>query len=217
MAIDLELLYHISYGMYIMSVNHGGSPTGCLINTCMQITSENPIFAVSLNKGNYTHNIALTEKRFSLCILSEQTPVPIMSAFGFRSGKDTNKFENVAYSMLNGLPVIAENSCANLLFDVIETADMETHSVIFGRLVETVAGDGAVPMDYTYYRQVIKGRAPKNAPTYQPVHKAENTVVPEAKARWVCEVCGYVYEGDDIPADFTCPVCGVERSNFKKQ
>lgn len=210
---DLTILYQLSYGMYIVSANDNGRPTGCVINTCMQITNEPNTLAISLNKDNYTYDVIKRAKRFSLSILSEDTPANVISAFGFFSGRNKDKFADCKYSMNDGLPLVEENCCGYLLCDVLSFEDRGTHMVIFASLTNTLKGVSALPMTYAYYHRVVKGKAPKNAPTYQ----AE--AAPEAGISYVCSVCGYVYEGDITkePDSFVCPVCGVPKSKFKKK
>ncbi|WP_229423272.1 rubredoxin-like domain-containing protein [Massiliimalia timonensis] len=211
MSMDLSLLHYVTYGMYVVTARDGGQQGGCIINTCMQITSENPIFAISMNKNNKTHDLILNGKVFALSILSEQTSPSVISSFGFFSSRERNKFEGIRYSVReNGLPILEEDTCISLVFDVIDHVEMETHSVIFGRLNDIVMGTQTDPMSYDYYHKVVKGKAPKNAPTYV----AETAAV---TSRYTCDVCGYVYEGEELPADFVCPVCGVEASHFEKE
>ena len=212
MAMDLTLLYHVSYGLYVVAAKDGDHANGCIINTCMQITSENPIFAISMNKDNYTYDLIKKEKRFVLSILSEQTDPAVISAFGFFSGRDRNQFEGFRYSVReDGLPVLEENVCATLVLDVLDMTDMETHVVFYGRLTDLLEGTAKTPMTYSYYHKVIKGKAPKNAPTYQADTGAKTA------ARYICDVCGYVYEGETLPEDYVCPVCGVDASHFHRE
>ncbi len=162
MAMDLTLLYHVSYGLYVVAAKDGDHANGCIINTCMQITSENPIFAIGMNIDNYTYDLIKKEKRFVLSILSEQTDPAVISAFGFFSGRDRNKFEGFRYSVReDGLPVLEENVCATLVLDVLDMTDMETHVVFYGRLTDLLEGTAKTPMTYSYYHKVIKGKHQK--------------------------------------------------------
>lgn len=209
---DFAILNNVSYGMYIISSADGMKPAGCIANTLIQITSENPIFAVSLNKKNFTYETIMRSKKFSASILSEGTKSETIGKFGFFSSRDTQKFRDVGHDFSNAVPYITERACGAMLFEVVSVTDMETHAVIFGRLTETIAGTDSTPMTYSYYHTVLKGKASKLAPTYREEKK------PPSEA-YVCDVCGYVYEGD-ISAeseDYKCPVCGVSKSHFKKK
>lgn len=211
---DLSVLNAVTYGMYLVSAKEGDRMNGCIINTCMQITSENPIFAISLNKQNLTYEMIKRTGRFALSILSEKIPGNLVASFGYFSGRDRDKFQNVAYQMVEDLPVLRENICGGLIFEVVSIQDMETHAVVFGRLKQTVSGEELEPMSYAFYHRVLKGKAPKTAPTY----RSDEPIKPK-KERYVCDICGYVYEGDlsKEPEDFTCPMCGVSKEHFVKQ
>ncbi len=165
---DLTLLNDISYGLYVLGVQDKERPTGCIINTCMQITSEDPIFAICIHRQNNTYEVLVRTRKFSISILSEQTNPKVIGTFGFFSGKDRAKFDEFQYDMIEQVPILKENCTAALIFDVISAQDMETHTVVYGRLTQTIKGVEAKPMTYDYYHKVIKGKAPKTAPTFQP-------------------------------------------------
>lgn len=209
---DMSVLFNVSYGLYAVCTNEGEKPIGCIINTCSQITSQNPIFSVCLNKNNYTHDAILKSKRFSVSILSENTDAKTIADLGFFSSRDKDKFENVEYKWEQGLPIVTNNTCGCMIFEVIDTKDMETHTVIFGRLQDTIKLSDNPAMTYDYYHKVVKGKAPKNAPTYQEEEKTQ-----ESSVKYVCSICGYEHNGDinNEPDDFKCPICGVDKSNFK--
>lgn len=164
---DLTVLHKISYGMYIIGVNDGGKPTGCVINTFSQVTSENPVVSVCLSKNNYTYDVLMRTGKFSVSILSEETNRNAIAAFGFASGKDIDKFSLVKHEMQNELPLVLENCCGWLTCEVISTVDAESHALVLARLTGTKTGEARKAMTYEYYHNVIKGKAPKNAPTYQ--------------------------------------------------
>ena len=191
---DKSVLWKISYGMYALTVMDGERPTGCIINTAVQVTSDNPTIAISVNKNNYTFTALEKSGKFALTILSEATP------------------QNFSWEMKNGLPVITDKTSGYITAEVLGKYEMETHFVILARVVDAEVLGDYTPMTYKYYHDVIKGKAPKNAPTYQ-----EETVE-TAGEKWVCTICGYVYEGDltKEPDDFTCPICRQPKSRFKK-
>ncbi len=211
---DLSVLNEVTYGMYVVSAKEGDRLNGCIINTCMQITSENPIFAISLNKQNLTYEMIKHTGRFALSILSEEVPGSVVAGFGYFSGREKEKFQNVSYQMVDDLPILNQHICGGLIFDVLSVQEMETHAVVFGRLKETVQGEKLEPMSYAFYHRVLKGKAPKTAPTY----RAPEAEKPKQE-RYVCDICGYVYEGDITkePDDFVCPMCGVSKEHFIKQ
>ena len=206
---NINTFHHMSYGVYIVTALDGERPTGCVANSIMQITATPSTVAVSMNHDNYTHQCISKTGYFAVSILSEQTNPKLIGTFGFRSGKDMDKFAGVDYQMVEGLPVISD-ACGYLVCRVIDTMDTPTHTVFLGEVVECDVLEDAPAMTYAYYHQVIKGKSPKNAPTY--IEKKPAPV----KTKYVCEICGYEHVADSLPEDFRCPVCGVDASLFKK-
>lgn len=213
---NMSALWKLSYGMYALTTMDGNRPTGCIINTAVQVTSQNPTIAISLNRNNYTYDVIKKSGKFALSIISEETSQNVIARLGFCSGRDTDKFAEAefAWEMRDGLPVITDKTSAYITAEVLGSYEMETHFVILARVLEADVLSETQPMTYKYYHEVIKGRAPKNAPTYQAPEAAEI-----GKEKWVCSVCGYVYEGklEQESADFVCPVCKQPKSMFKKQ
>lgn len=209
---DLSVLWKLSYGMYALSVMDGERPTGCIVNTIAQITSENPIIAISVNKDNYTYSVLERTKRAAISIFSEETPGAVIGALGYASGREKNKFDGLKVRMEQGLPVLEEACCGYLICDVLSIVDCETHGIVLARVTETGKGVAANPMTYKYFHEVIKGKAPKNAPTYQAEKK-------ETPLQYVCSVCGYIYEGDITKEseDYVCPICSAPKSAFVKK
>lgn len=210
---DTSVLWKISYGMYAVSVMDDQRPTGCIVNTVSQITSNDPVtVAVSVNKNNYTYDVINKTKRFSISVLSEQTPASVIGALGYASGKDTDKFANIDYRMESGLPLLNANCSGYFICEVQSIVDCGTHGIILATVTETYQGSDHTPMTYKYFHEVIKGKAPKNAPTYQ---KEE----PKPKEQYVCKICGYVYDGDITkePDDYVCPICSASKTLFEKK
>ena len=180
--------WSLSYGIYLVSVWDNDRPTGCIANSVMQITSEPATVAISINHDNYTNS----------CIK--------------KSGRDTDKFTSVEHEIHDGMTVVSE-CCAYITCEVIDSMETETHTVFLGRVTDADVIGNDTPMTYSYYHKVIKGKSPKNAPTYIAEEKNNNS--------YICSVCGYVYDGEipfeDLPSDYTCPVCGQPKSVFKKQ
>ncbi len=212
---DISALWKLSYGMYAIGTLDGARPTGCIVNTVIQITSDNPVIAISMNKNNYTYECIKKTGRFSVAVLSEKTTQNVIAKLGFSSGKDTDKFDKDIFSWeyMNELPVVNENTVAQITAKVLTMIEMETHYVILARVEDAKVVSDYTPMTYKYYHEVIKGKAPKNAPTYQAPEKVST------KETWVCSVCGYIYEGDLTKEsdDFVCPVCKQPKSKFVKQ
>ncbi len=213
---DITALFNLTYGLYIVGAMDGERPVGCTINTCFQVTSENPILAISLSKNNYTLEAIRKTKRYSLSIVAEDTDNMIIATFGFRSSRDTDKYDEFGYRMLDGAPVVNGKFCSRLILDAIDFVDCETHVIVLGRLVDTVKEEGK-PMTYEYYHRVVKGKAPKNAPTFVNENPTEEVKSAVSKNIYKCELCGYEIEFDgEIPADYQCPLCGADSSLFSK-
>ncbi len=210
---DTSVLWKLSYGMYAIGTLDGTRPTGCIVNTVVQITSSDPVLAVSMNKKNFTCEAIKKTGRFAVSILSEHTSQNVIAKLGFTSGRDTDKFAGNVFDWekMKGMPIVKENAAGWILLDVIAMYEVDTHYIIVAKVTDAKAGADYTPMTYKYYHDVIKGKAPKNAPTYQEEKPKENV--------WVCSVCGYVYEGDltKEPEDYKCPICKQPKSVFVKQ
>ena len=164
---DTNIFRKLSYGVYVISTWDNGRPTGCTANSAMQITSSPATIAVSVNHDNYTNHCISETGKFAVSILSEQTDPSVIGTFGFWSGKDTNKFEKVAYSVKDYMPVI-NDSCGYIACEVIDSMETATHTVFLGEVKGAEAFGDREAMTYSYYHKVIKGKSPKNAPTYLP-------------------------------------------------
>jgi len=202
--------HKLSYGVYIVSTWDNGRPTGCTANSAMQITSSPATIAISINHNNYTNKCIQETGRFAVSILAEDSAPSIIGTFGFRSGKDFDKFAEVEYSVKDYMPVV-NDSCGYIVCEVIDKMETATHTVFLGEVKGAELFGNRDAMTYAYYHKVIKGKSPKNAPTYIP----EADEPGEKKERkWKCTVCGYVYEGDELPEGYKCPVCGMGEDKF---
>ncbi len=163
---DLNVLRNISYGVYALTVNDNNRATGCIINTLIQVTSFEPFYmAVCLNKESYTNEVLKRTGKYCVNLLSEQTPRDVIQKLGFSSGRSRDKMTDIKYELSNGLPNILENCCGFLQFEIHSITDVFTHEIIIGKLTDSKSYEG-VPMTYKYYHEIIKGKAPKSAPTF---------------------------------------------------
>lgn len=206
----------MSYGVYIVSTMDGKRPTGCTANSIMQITSSPATVAISINHDNYTNECIKRSGKFAFSILAQASDSGLIGNFGFQSGKNVDKFEHVDYELAEGMPVI-KGTCGYVVCKVIEKMETNTHTVFLGEVIDTGIYDGtAEAMTYAYYHKVIKGKSPKNAPTYIPEESGTAKEEHANKVKYVCQVCGYVYDGDPLPEDYKCPICGVGPDKFKR-
>ncbi len=221
--IDFETFFKISYGLYIVSSGDKNSGNGYIANTVFQVTSTPARFVISCNKNNYTSELIQKHKTFSVSVLEINTPSEIFGIFGYKCGKDIDKFKgiNIKYGE-TGVPIVLNSSVAYLEFKLEQAIDMGTHTMFIGELVNAeVLDDTKEPITYEYYRTVKKGFSPKNAPTYIDKAKLEKPRNEIDNKKYECDLCGYIYENsketikfNDLPDDWTCPVCGAEKSEF---
>jgi len=231
--LDEESLFSLSYGMCIVSSKSGCKLNGCVVNTVFQITPEPPMIAVSVNRENLTHEYITESRVFTVSILAESTPMPFIGRFGFRTGRDIDKFQRTNYKLgITGAPIILDNVVGFIEVEVTDVIDVETHTLFISKI--TACGtidDSKIPMTYTYYRDVKHGRTPRTAATYiKTKPKPEQKQGAKAMKKYRCLMCGYIYDpaaGDpdngvaagtafeDLPDDWTCPECGVGKDEFE--
>jgi flavin reductase (DIM6/NTAB) family NADH-FMN oxidoreductase RutF/rubredoxin len=224
---DRSALHKISYGMYVIGATREGEINGQIANTVFQVTSEPATIAVSINKDNLTHAFISDGGKFSVSVLAQSAPMELIGRFGFKSGRETKKFADVSYRRAaTGVPILLDHTIAVIEAAVKKQLDCGTHTIFVGEVVDCdIIADGPC-MTYEYYHSVKGGKSPKAAPTHQQDQPKEPAT---AKKRYVCSVCGYVYDpekGDaeggvaagvpfeELPDGWVCPVCGSEKSVF---
>jgi len=229
-----KTLHKISYGLYVVCSKNKDKINGQIANAIIQVTSKPQTIAISINKQNLTHDFIKKSKIFTISILSEETPMNFIGNFGFKSGRTINKFENVEYKLgKSDVPVVLENTVAYIEAKVIEEINVGTHTIFIGRVTDAEIMAENNPMTYEYYHKCKGGFSPKTAPTYSVVIDKEKIKKKVDKMdKYVCKICGYVYEpelGDpengieagtkfeDLPENWTCPVCGAGKKDFEKQ
>ena len=164
---DKTALYKLGYGMYIVGAHDGEKLNAQVANTVFQITSEPPTVAVSINKDNLTHEYIDASKAFSASVLCQATPLSFIGGFGFKSGRDVDKLENVNYKIgTTGSPIVLDNATAYLEAEVVNSLDVGTHTIYIGKIVDAEVLTQDTCMTYEYYHQVKRGTTPKTAPSY---------------------------------------------------
>jgi flavin reductase (DIM6/NTAB) family NADH-FMN oxidoreductase RutF/rubredoxin len=234
---NIRAIQQLCYGMYVISSRKGDRFNGQIANTVFQITSEPPTVAVSINKQNLTHGFIEESKVFAVSILSKETPLPFIGHFGFRSGRDVDKFKDVNTKVgATGAPVVLDNSVGYVECRVLSSTDVGTHTIFIGEVVDCEMLNSAEPMTYAYYREIKGGKSPKTAPTYVAPEKLTERANPteerkEPAASYRCKICGYVYDPgagdpdngvkagtrfDELPDGWVCPICGAPKSEFEE-
>jgi len=223
--INFEALFKISYGLYIVSSGSEEYGNGFISNTVFQVTSKPPKFAACCNKDNHTASVIQSTGSFSVSVLHSDTAPEIFGTFGFKSGKDINKMEGMEIRFgETGVPIVLNEAIAFLECKVVETYDVGTHLIFIGELVQAdVLDETRDPITYLHYRNVKKGVAPKNAPTYIDKSKLDKKAAGQGLAKYECAACGYIYDEEkegkrfeELPDDWVCPVCGSEKEDFIK-
>lgn len=206
---DEKALFKLSYGLYIISSSFEGKDAGCVVNTLHQVTSSPIQVSVAVHKDNVTQQIIDQAKRFDAVVLTQDVDMDVIGTFGFHSSKDINKFEKVSYQRdQTGIPYVNEHVAARLSCRVVNQLDVGSHMMFIAEVEEAEVLSQEEVMTYAYYHQVKNGTTPKNASSYQATE--------EVKKGWRCTICGYIYEGDPLPTDFVCPICGAPASVFEK-
>jgi flavin reductase (DIM6/NTAB) family NADH-FMN oxidoreductase RutF/rubredoxin len=230
---DPKTLHKVSYGLYVICSKDGENINGQIANALFQVTSEPPTIAVSINKQNLTHEFIDKSKCFTVSILSEEAPLTFIGNFGFKSGRDIDKFKDINFKLgKSKVPLVLDYALACLETKVIDKIDVGTHTIFIGNVVdgEILSEDKA--MTYEFYHKVKGGFSPKTAPTYSGAVDKKTNKEAKKMDKYVCKVCGYVYDpekGDpdngvapgtkfeDIPDDWVCPVCGARKGDFEKE
>lgn len=199
---DNKALFKLSYGLFVLTAKEGDFDNGCITNTAIQISSGPEKIAFAVNKGNKTHDMIKATGIANVSVLSEKAPFEIYKIFGFQSGRDVDKFSDFdkMERSNNGLYYIKEYANSYFSLKITEEIDAGSHTLFIADITDMVVLNDEKSVTYEYYHANVK-----------PKRKVENK--DEKKTvKWVCNVCGYVYEGEELPADFICPWCkhGVE-------
>lgn len=199
-----KAMYNLSYGLFVLTSAFEGRDNGCIINTGIQVTSEPNQISIAVNKGNFTEEIIEKSGRFNLSILSEAAGFDTFRHFGFQSGRDVDKF--AAYwdceRSANGLYYITAGTNAFIGATVRQSVDLGSHRLFIAAVDDMEVLSKEPSATYAYYQSHIKPKPDARPAT--------------GKTAWRCTVCGYVYEGEELPADFVCPLCKHPASDFEK-
>lgn len=201
---DKKAMYKLSYGLFVLTSAADGRDSGCIINTAQQVTSEPNRISIAVNKSNFTHDLVKKSGKFNISIISEAAEFALFQHFGFQSGRDVDKFADYAACKrsANGLYYVTAGTNSYISAMVEQEVDLGSHTLFIASVDDMEMLADTPSATYAYYQSSIKPQPAKDVQT--------------GKTVWRCTVCGYVYEGEELPADFICPLCKHPASDFEK-
>jgi len=206
-----KAFHKLSYGLYIIATEVDGKKFGYIGNTAFQVTSEPSQIIISSHKNNFTTSKILESKKFSISVLQKEVNTALIGVFGFMSGADMDKFNNIeTISSVTGAPIITDSSVAWFDCRVLNSFDVGSHILILGEVVNADVLSGEEPLTYDYYREKYKMLAPKNAPTYIEKEKLESEVVPEPVVKIEVNEGPQSEQVTEDLSDYTCKICGFQ-------
>lgn len=194
-------MFQLSYGLFVLSAKDGQKDNGCIVNTVQQVTTSPNRILVAVNKGNYTHDMIMKTGEFNASILSEDADFEIFKHFGFQSGRDVNKMEGLENfdRAENGIIYLTQGANAYISAKVVQTTDLGSHTLFLADVTDGDVLNNVPSVTYAYYHKNIKPQPQETK-----------------KTGWRCKICGYIYEGEELPADFICPICKHGAEDFEK-
>jgi len=197
---NLSALFNIGYGLYVVTSNDGKKDNGLIVNTVTQVTNTPNRIAVTINKENYSHHVIKQTGKMNINCLSTDAPFAVFEKFGFVSGRNTDKFEGCTpLRSDNGLIFLPRHINSFLSLEVEQYIDLDTHGMFICKVTEARVISDKETMTYTYYQENVKPKP-----------------MTEGKKGYVCKICGYVYEGENLPDDFICPLCKHGVADFEE-
>ena len=222
--IDSKAFHAMSYGLYLITTLDAGRSVGCVVNTFVQVTSKPPRVSVAINKENYTASCIQRTRRFAATVLAKDASMELIGTFGFRSSAEEDKFAGFATAFDEaGMPYVSEQCVARFSVEVADIVDVGTHLLFIGDVVESAVVSEDEPMTYAYYHQVKGGKTPPKASSYDvsesadaPAAETSEANPPAGRVAWRCTVCGHIEYVDELPDDFTCPICRKGKEFFER-
>ena len=201
-----KAMYKLTYGLFVLTANTGEKDNGCIINTALQVSSEPNRISIAVNKANYTHDLIMETRKFTVSSISQAADFELFKRFGFQSGRNVDKFEGFTSWKrgYNDCAIITEGTNAYFAGWVEQAIDLGSHTLFISPVTDMDILSDVPSASYEYYQNEIK-------PKPQPVGKTE-----DGKTIWRCRICGYEYVGEQIPDDYICPICKHPASDFEK-
>ena len=200
--VEQNAMFSLSYGLFVLTARDGAKDNGCIINTVTQLTDTPKRISIAVNKANYTHDMIKKTGVFNVSVLSNDAPFAMFQHYGFQSGRDVDKFAGVQgmARATNGVYYLPYCTNAFISARVTQTIEFETHTLFIADVTEARQLSDVPSMTYAYYFANVKPKPSKL----------------KEQHGWVCKICGYVYEGEELPADFICPLCKHGAEDFEK-
>ena len=199
-----KTMYNLTYGLFVLTSGFVGKDSGCIINTAGQVTAEPNRISIAVNKGNFTHDLVKKSGKFNISILSQEARFETFQHFGFQSGRNVDKFAGYTDCKRsgNGLYYVTAGANGYISAKVEQEVDLGSHTLFLAAVEDMEVLSDTPSTTYSYYQSHIKPKpeAPKTS----------------GKTVWRCTVCGYIYEGEELPSDFICPLCKHPASDFEK-
>ncbi len=201
---DKKAMYKLSYGLFVLTSKLDGRDNGCIINTAGQVASEPNRISISVINSNYTRELVEKSGRFNLSVISTGADFELFRHFGFQSGCTVDKFAGYSPCMrsANGLYYVTAGTNAFISASVEQSLNLGSHTLFIASIDDMEVLSSADSATYAYYQSEIKPKPEKLAAA--------------GKTAWRCSVCGYIYEGEELPPDFVCPLCKHPASDFVK-
>ena len=203
---DPKALFSISYGLFVIGAAQGDKRNGMIGNTLMQATSAPLRVTLTLAKDGLTHDMVLATGQFSASVLCKGADFALFKHFGFQSGRDSEKLDGTYPFALDtqGLPYLTQMACARFSCRVVQSVDLGTHTWFLADVLDAEYLQDAAPVTYADYHREIKPKPAEPPPQQTGIR------------RWRCKICGYIYEGESLPADFVCPLCKHGAVDFEE-
>lgn len=202
---DKSALYKLSYGLFVVTAREGEQDNGCIINTAIQAASAPNQLSICVSKANHTHDMILRTGAYTVSVLTQDASFALFQRFGFQSGREVDKFANDQGSIRgkNGILYVTESTNAYISVKVTKTEDLGSHTMFIGEITDMEVLSDVPSVTYGYYMEHIKP-------------KPQASAAATGKTVWRCKICGYEYEGEELPADYICPLCKHPASDFEQ-
>lgn len=218
---DLEALYKLTHGLYVLGARDGDRFAGSIVDAVMQVANKPVAIALSCSNGSYTKSCIDKSGEFSLSVLCRNVEPFVVANFGFQTSRLVDKWKNVAHSIKDGLPYLNDN-LASFRCKVLHTYTLDSNTLYVAEVIEAATScRNEEPLTYLDYRSYFKNDVMESFKNYLNPDSKKGKTMAEENKKWVCTVCGYVYDGDvpfeDLPEDWLCPLCGVGKELFELQ